>query len=100
MTTAYGYDDVNLSLIPSDAEYVFYYVDGDYKETSTVSAKFPKARLIGIAVDSADAADVLDVETGDASIADVFYWLKCKNSPEPSLTSLPSCPGKMIDLNV
>lgn len=76
MSTGYtAYDDVNVALIPAGAGIVFYYVDGKFKNGAAAAAKFPHAQLVGIAVNSADDADVLDVETGDATIADVYGWL-------------------------
>lgn len=74
--TVTAYDDVTVDLIPADAQYVFYYVDGTYANGTAMKARFPDAVLAGIAVNPADDADVLDVETGDATIADIYAWLK------------------------
>jgi hypothetical protein len=76
MTTAYMWDDVVPSLIPADAQIIAYYKDGRYANFAAIAKLFPHAILVGIAVREADDADVLDVEPGDASIADIFYWLK------------------------
>lgn len=70
------WDDVNAALIPSGAGYVAYYVDGIYANLNAVKARFPHAALVSIAVRSADDADALDVENGDATIADIYGWLK------------------------
>jgi hypothetical protein len=74
------FDDVTPSLIPSTAEAVGYYVDGRYKDGTDIAKLFPKAKLVGIAVTSTDDADVLDVETGNATIADIFPWLTRQRS--------------------
>lgn len=87
MTNLYMFDDVTASLIPADAEYVGYYVDGNYKNLAGVEKQCPKARLVPIAVTSKDKADVLDVETGDAQIADIYYWLHA--GQKPKTTRLP-----------
>jgi hypothetical protein len=77
MTSAVtAYDDTDLSEVPADAEVIFYYTDGRFKETSEIAAKFPHAILIGIDVAPGDDGDALDVEPGDATIADIFWWLK------------------------
>lgn len=76
LATLYMYDDVNAALIPSGAEYVAYYVDGEFKNYNAVRARFPHATLVSIAVFPKDDADALDVENGDATIADIYDWLK------------------------
>lgn len=76
MATLYLWDDVNAALIPSGAEYVAYYVDGEFKNYNAVKARFPHATLVSIAVFPKDDADALDVEQGDATIADIYGWLK------------------------
>lgn len=79
MATAHiAYDDVTASLIPSTAEYVFYYTDGRYANFSAVKAQCPSAEYIPIAVTASDNATVLDVETGDATIAQIYSWLKAQ----------------------
>lgn len=88
MTTLVMWDDVTASLIPADAEYVGYYVDGRYANEAAIKARCPKAKLVGIAVTEADNADVLDVETGDAQIADIYYWLH--RGQKPVTTRLPT----------
>lgn len=75
MSTLVMYDDVNVSLIPASATIIGYYTDGRFKNGAAAAARFPHAQLVGIAVSPADDADVLDVENGDAKIADVYGWL-------------------------
>ena len=75
MSTLLMYDDVNPALIPADAAIVGYYKDGAFADGAAVAKRFPHAQLVGICVRAADDGDALDVETGDAVIADVYGWL-------------------------
>lgn len=75
MTSLYMFDDVNVSLIPRDAKYVAYYLDGIYNTEAAVREQFPHATLVSIAVFPQDDAEMLDVENGDATIADIYAWL-------------------------
>ena len=75
MSTLVMYDDVNAALIPATATIIGYYEDGLYKNGPAIAKRFPHAELVSIAVKAADNADALDVETGDATIADVYGWL-------------------------
>jgi hypothetical protein len=76
MAKIYMFDDINVALIPVNAKVVAYYVDGRYANGNEIRSKFPKAQLVSIATNPADDAEVLDVETGDATIADIYNWLK------------------------
>jgi peptidoglycan hydrolase-like protein with peptidoglycan-binding domain len=76
LATLYLFDDVNAALVPSGAEYVAYYVDGEFGNYNAVKARFPNAVLVSIAVNPKDDADALDVEQFDATIGDVYFWLK------------------------
>jgi hypothetical protein len=70
------YDDVDLSLIPADAEAVAAYVGGSWPDYSKAVADFPKARHKSIAVNVDEDADILDIESGDAVPADAPVWYK------------------------
>jgi hypothetical protein len=71
------YDDVNVSLIPVSAEAVAGYVDGRWPTYAQIVKKFPHAKYhLSIAVFASDNAEVLDVETGDATIAQAVDWVK------------------------
>lgn len=76
MTAYIMFDDVNLDLIPADAEVIGVYIDGRYKDLAAAKARFPKAKFVTIAISANDDADVLDVEPGNAGIADIYRWLK------------------------
>ncbi len=69
------FDDVTLSLLPSNAAAYAGYVDGEFSNFSKLQAKFPKAHLLSIAVSASSDADCLDIETGDATPGDAFDWV-------------------------
>jgi hypothetical protein len=66
------YDSVDPSNIPSDVP-VAGYGDGIYAWTAAAWARFTGPKLV-IAVHPQDAGDVLDVESGDATNADIEGW--------------------------
>lgn len=70
------FDDVNVSLIPKNAEAVAGYVDGHFQTWAKVAAGWPKAKKLRIAVFGQDNGDCLDVEPGDASIMQAPGWVK------------------------
>lgn len=70
------FDDVDVSLLPKGAQAYAGYVDGKWKTYAELQAKFPKAHLLSIAVFPWDDADCLDVEPGDATIAQAPKWVK------------------------
>jgi len=69
------YDSINVSQIPKNAQYVAGYVGGYWPTYSTLQKEFPHATILSIAINSSENAECLDVETGDATIADVYAWL-------------------------
>jgi hypothetical protein len=83
------YDDINVSLIPVDAVAVAGYVDGKWSTYAQLAAKFPHAKYrLSIAVFPSDDAQVLDVEPGDATIAQAAGWVKrqkAKGNPRPDV---------------
>jgi aspartyl protease len=68
------YDAVDVAQIPNGPAAVAGYVDGDFLTALELSARFPNARFLSIAVRAEDDADCLDVESGDATPADVPGW--------------------------
>lgn len=71
------YDDVNVSLIPVTAQAVAGYVDGRWPTYAQLVKKFPHAkRVVSIAVFPSDNAEALDVEPGDATVAQAASWVK------------------------
>ncbi len=70
------FDAVPYEHIPRDASIVAGYVNGDFQTYHDIVALFPLAHHVSIAVTSSVVADVLDVEKGDATPADVPLWVK------------------------
>lgn len=68
------FDDTSVELIPKSAKAVAGYVNGAYATYSRVLYDFPKARHIGITVNSGGMSDCLDIEPGDATNADAAAW--------------------------
>lgn len=69
------YDSINLSVIPADAVAVAGYVDGHWITAAALRNRFPRARLLTIAVFASSNAECLDVETGDATPAQAPGWV-------------------------
>lgn len=70
------FDDINLSLVPPDAEAVAGYVNGRWPTYPAVVKKWPKAHHLSIAVTSHADADCLDIEPGDATNVVAPAWVK------------------------
>jgi hypothetical protein len=71
--------DSDAGLIPTDAQLVAGYVDGDYAWSSADWARFPHSVHVPIAVHSGtDAGIVLDVEAGDATPAESVGWVQTR----------------------
>jgi hypothetical protein len=76
MAQLFMYDDITASALPSGADAYAGYVDGRYNDYAAIKARFPNAHVVSIAVFASDDADCLDVEPTDATIAEVYGWLK------------------------
>lgn len=74
------FDDVNVALIPKNAQAVAGYVDGHWATWQKVEQEFPAAKKVRIAVFGQDNGDALDVEPGDASILQAPAWVKRQNA--------------------
>lgn len=70
------YDSIDLTQIPPDAAAVAGYVNGRWPTFSQLAARFPRAHRLSIAVSSSADADCLDIEPGDASVADAVGWYR------------------------
>lgn len=68
------YDSIDLGQIPHDAEVIAGYVSGHWPTARTIPSRFPHARMLTIAVNASHDADVLDIETGDATPAQAAAW--------------------------
>ena len=68
------YDSVNPGHIPTNATMVAGYADGTYANIPAMKARFPHATIVSIAVKWTTRAQVLDVESGNASPAQAVQW--------------------------
>jgi len=68
------FDSIDVTQIPVGPLAVAGYVDGAFQTMTELAARFPHALRLSIAVSPAHDADCLDVETGDASPAEVPGW--------------------------
>jgi len=70
------FDSVNVENLPVNPDNLYAgYVGGLYPTFTQILHRFPKARVVSIAINATEDAQVLDVETGDATPADVPGWL-------------------------
>jgi hypothetical protein len=69
-------DSIDVANLPAGADAYAGYVDGRWATWIELKAAFPKARLLSIAVFPVDDAECLDVESGDATVADVHDWFR------------------------
>lgn len=88
------FDSVTTGEIPTRSEAVAGYVGGQWPTYKTIVKEHPEAHHLSIAVAADESADCLDVEKGDATIAQAPPWLqspkaKAANTLKPVLyTSL------------
>ena len=70
------FDAIDASALPSGSGYAYAgYVDGEWPTYEAVKARFPGTSVLSIAVSSADDADCLDIETGDATPDSAAAWV-------------------------
>jgi hypothetical protein len=70
------FDSTDISQLPSGSPAYAGYVDGAYANAAEIRAKFPQARVLGIAVFPWDDGDCLDVEATDATVGQAPAWVK------------------------
>jgi hypothetical protein len=94
------YDSVEVSRLPADAEAVAGYVGGDFPTYSELYKRFPKAHKLSIAVSASEIAHCLDIENGDATIAEAPDWFKRERAQgvwRPCLyTSIDNLPALLV----
>lgn len=79
MTTAY--DSIDASAIPTDAEIVCGYDNGQWSWSAADWARFPNAQHVHISITaSANTSQVLDVENGDATAAQAPGWVQMRRA--------------------
>jgi hypothetical protein len=82
------FDAVTPSALPRSAVMVAGYVDGIYANLAAIRSEFPNAIEVSIAVAWSDRAQVLDVESGDATPEQAVTWCTqtMKDVPNSLLT--------------
>jgi hypothetical protein len=70
------YDSVSVSQIPANAAAVAGYVGGHWPTFPELERSFPHAHKLSIAVNAAQNAECLDVESGDATNDQVVAWVR------------------------
>ena len=92
------YDDVDLTLIPKDAQAVAGYVGGRWPTFSKLRALFPGARkFVSIAVNASEDADILDIENGDATNVQAAVWFKRQTARRPGFYTSVSNVAALVD---
>lgn len=75
------YDGITVSALPTGAPLYAGYLDGHWPTVAALRARFPKARIVEIAVfASTHAGHVLDVEPGDATPSQAVAWVKARRA--------------------
>lgn len=67
-------DAITPANIPAGTRYVAGYVDGLYANMAEMAQRFPNAIRVGYAVSARTDAEALDIEKGDATIAEAVIW--------------------------
>lgn len=70
------FDDTNVELLPAGPFAYAGYVGGDWPTFAELERKFPGHHLLSIAVNASEDAECLDIEAGDATIAQAPDWVK------------------------
>jgi hypothetical protein len=74
------YDGVTPGNIPTSAQIVAGYIDGDYAWSSEDWDMFPDAEKVLITVTGSLTANVADIENGDLTPAQAVEWIKAKQA--------------------
>lgn len=77
------YDSVSVGNIPQDAAAAAYYVNGLFANEAAVKRQAPHAKYTSIAVNTSAIADCLDIEPGNATIADAPAWYRKFKAARP-----------------
>lgn len=70
------YDSIGVGNLPGGAEAYAGYVGGEWPTWSALKARFPKAKLLSVAIAADEFAMCLDVESGNATNSQIFSWYK------------------------
>ena len=77
------YDSIDLTQIPPAAEAVAGYVNGRWATYPDLATRWPHAARLSITVTASGDADCLDVESGDATLPQVYAWFKRQSVYRP-----------------
>ena len=94
------YDSIDVTQIPLDAPAVAGYVNGSWATWPSLAVKFPRAQRLSIAVTAASDADCLDIEAGDATVADAPGWYarqKTRGAARPCFYASASVMGALVN---
>lgn len=91
------YDSVSVQNIPRDAKAAAFYVDGAFESEAAVKAQAPKARYTSIAVFASGVADCLDIEPGNATIAEAAGWYRKMRELRPKRKPIFYCGAASAD---
>lgn len=70
-----AYDSVDIATVPADAQFLMGYNSGAWPTYGQMRDRFPKARVLSIAVQADIDGDILDAEPGDATPGEVAEWV-------------------------
>lgn len=97
------FDSIIPTVMPANAQAVAGYVNGNWPTFSRLSTLFPRAHRVSIDVSGAHPeADCLDVERGDATVAQAPGWYRAHTKVRKSnpifYTSVSQAPGLVATL--
>jgi hypothetical protein len=99
LTTITMFDAVNVAALPPEADAYAGYVDGYWPTFPQLRGMFPGAQLLSIAVFASEDAECLDIENGDATIADAPGWharQRARGAARPALYCSASNIGYLV----
>lgn len=79
VTTQYitMFDDITVTALPTGGSYAYAgYINGMWPTFDALKERFPHARLLDVAVFASGNATCLDIERGDATIAEAPAWFE------------------------
>lgn len=91
------YDSVSVGNIPHDAAAAAYYVNGRFANEAAVKRQAPNAKYTSIAVNTDAIADSLDIEPGNATIADAPAWFRKFKLARPGKKPIFYCSASDAD---
>lgn len=93
------YDSVSVGEIPAHAPAVAGYVGGAWPTYRELERRFPHAHKLSVAISASEDADGLDIENGDATVAEAPAWYrrqKMRGHPKPTLYTSASNVGALV----